>query len=111
MQGEFFACRSSTTGKHRGNTARNLSIQRRTYFGLDIKLTLPPASGAICASSSTEIGASHSRMRYHDRACPQKWTYGGLCKQRNDTKSYAPHVITFPCVGATNDCYVLSKEA
>jgi hypothetical protein len=44
------------------------TIQRklgREYSKLNFK-DLPPASSAICANSSTEIGASCKRMRYHD---------------------------------------------
>jgi hypothetical protein len=46
------------------------TIQRelgRENLRLNIK-DLPPASSAICANSSTEIGASCSGMRYHDCA-------------------------------------------
>ena len=37
-----------------------------------MKIALPPASSAICANSSTEMGASYSRMRYYDRAYLQR---------------------------------------
>ena len=63
MRDKFFTCRGPRSGKHRENAARDFSTETETRI-LEIKYKdLPPASSAICANSSTEIGASYNRMR------------------------------------------------